>query len=99
MKEQIIIIYTMKGCPFCVMMKEQLQKENIDFIERDIDEQKDEYELFVRAVGDNDFVPAFMIVETDGERHNSKFFAPERDFIEIVDGVKIIKEHYERFNL
>ena len=98
MKQQFIILYTMKGCPFCVMMKEQLHKENIEFVERDIDKEKKEYDLFVKAVNGNEYVPAFMIIEIEGKNHKTKFFAPERDFVEIVDGVKIIKENYERFN-
>jgi len=99
MKEQFIVIYTMDGCPFCVTMKEQLIEQKIDFVERDIDEQEEEYELFVKAVDGNEFVPAFMIIETNGDKHNTKFFAPERDYNEITDGVKIIKEHYERFKI
>jgi glutaredoxin len=95
--EQLIVLYTMEGCPFCTMMKEQLDSENIPFIVRDIDEEKEEYDLFVKAVGGNDFVPAFMIIETDGEKHNTKFFAPDRDYQEIGDGVNIIKEHYNKF--
>jgi len=39
-----------------------------------------------------------MIIESDGETHNTKFYAPERDYNEIVDGVKIIKESYTKFN-
>ena len=97
--EQLIVIYSMEGCPFCVMMKEQLETENIPFIMRDIDEEMEEYDLFKKAVGGNEFVPAFMIIETDGENHNTKFFAPERDYDEIEDGVKIIKENYEKFNI
>jgi len=80
-------------------MKEQLIEQKIDFVERDIDEQEEEYELFVKAVDGNEFVPAFMIIETNGDKHNTKFFAPERDYNEITDGVKIIKEHYERFKI
>lgn len=96
--EQLIVIYTMKGCSFCSMMKEQLESEKIHFIERDIDIEEEEYELFVKAVDGNEFVPAFMIVETDGENHSTKFFAPDRDYEEITEGVKIIKENYDRFN-
>jgi hypothetical protein len=97
--EQVIVLYTMDGCPYCNMMKEQLESENIPFIPRDINEEIEEYELFVKAVDGNEFVPAFMIIETDGTKHKTKFFAPERDYNEIVDGVKIIKENYEKFNL
>lgn len=96
--EQLVVIYSMKGCPYCVEMKEQLDKLDIPFIDRDIDEESEEYDLFVKAVGGNDFVPAFMIIESDGETHNTKFYAPERDYNEIVDGVKIIKESYTKFN-
>ena len=68
MKEQLIVVYTMKGCPFCVIMKEELNSLNIPFVERDIEEEEEEYDLFIEAVGGNDFVPAFMIIETEGEK-------------------------------
>jgi hypothetical protein len=35
-----------------------------------------------------------MIVESPDETPNTMLFAPERDFNEIEDGVKIIKEHF-----
>lgn len=95
-KEKHIILYTMKECPFCIEMKNNLSEQNIPFIERDIDEEEEEYDLFVKAVDGNDYVPAFMIIETDGKTHTTKFFAPERDFEEISDGVKIIKEEYAK---
>jgi len=81
------------------MMKEQLKSEKIPFIDRDIVKEEEEYDLFVKAVDGNEFVPAFMIVETDGKTHNTRFFAPDRDYEEINEGVKIIKENYEKFNL
>jgi glutaredoxin len=96
--EQLIILYTMNGCPFCEMIKEQLNVENIPFYERDINQHEKEYDMFVEATDGNEFVPAFMIIETDGKNHKTKLFAPERDYKEIEDGVKIIKENYERFN-
>jgi glutaredoxin len=87
----------MKGCPFCDMLKNSLNEQKIEFIERDIWEHKDEYDLFVKSVGGNEFVPAFMIIETDGTNTKSGLYAPERDFNEIQEGVKIIKENLERF--
>lgn len=95
MKEQLIVVYTMKGCPFCDIMKNGLRNENISYLERDINEQSDEYDLFVKAVDGNEYVPAFMIIETDGEKHETKFFAPQRDYNEINEGIKIIKESYK----
>jgi len=90
--DKLVIVYTMNGCPFCVMMKEQLKESNIEFYERDIDEHKDEYDMFVE-ITENDYVPAFMIVESPGEEPKSLLFAPERDFNEISEGVDIIKKH------
>lgn len=96
--EQLIVLYSMKGCPYCVDMKEQLEKLDIPFVDRDIDEEGEEYDLFVKAVDGNEFVPAFMIIESDGETHRTKFYAPERDYNEIVEGINIIKESYSKFN-
>lgn len=84
----------MEGCPHCVQMKDQLTESNINFVERDIDEHKDEYDMFVE-ITENEFVPAFMIVESpDTDDHKSYLFAPERDYNEIEEGVAIIKEHF-----
>ena len=90
--DKLVIVYTMNGCPFCEMMKEQLKESNIEFYERDIDEHKDEYDMFVE-ITENEYVPAFMIVESSGETPNSLLFAPERDFNEISEGIDIIKKH------
>jgi glutaredoxin len=84
----------MEGCQFCVQMKDKLKESNIDFIERDIFEHNDEYEMFVE-VTQNDFVPAFMIIENpDKDNEKSHLFAPDRDYEDIEDGVSIIKEHF-----
>jgi hypothetical protein len=75
-------------------MKDQLKESDIDFVERDINEHKDEYDMFVE-ITENEFVPAFMIVESpDTDDHKSYLFAPERDYNEIEEGVAIIKEHF-----
>jgi glutaredoxin len=41
MKELNVLVYTMKGCPFCDQFKEMLVKEEIEFFDRDIDKYKD----------------------------------------------------------
>ena len=86
--DNLVILYTMKGCPFCDMMKEQLVEENIEYYERDIDEHDEEHKLFVEVTG-SDYVPAFMIVDTVTE--DAKLFAPDRDFQDINEAVGIIK--------
>lgn len=86
----------MEGCPYCVQMKDQLKESDIDFVERDIDEHEDEYEMFVE-ITENEFVPAFMIVESpDTDEHKSYLYAPDRDYNEIEEGVAIIKEHFNK---
>jgi len=92
--DKMLIVFTMKGCPFCEMMKDKLVAEEIEFFERDIDEHNDEYELF-SEVTNNNFVPAFMIIENHEEKPITHLFAPERDYNEIDEGVEIIKEHFK----
>ena len=48
MKNLNVVVYTMKGCPFCTDFKDMLVKENIEFFDRDIEEYKEEYEEEVR---------------------------------------------------
>lgn len=92
--DKLLVVFTMKGCPYCEMMKEKLVNENIEFFERDIDEHKEEYDIFVE-VTKNDYVPSFMIIDNPSGKHVSHLYAPERDFNEIDEGVEIIKEHFK----
>jgi glutaredoxin len=39
---KVAVIYTMKGCPHCTSIKEELNKENIPFLDRDINEFEEE---------------------------------------------------------
>ena len=52
--DKLLILFTMKGCPHCETMKEQLKESNIPFEVRDIDEHEDEYEMFVE-ITENEF--------------------------------------------
>jgi len=98
MKDLNVIVYTMKGCPFCVDFKEMLTKESIEFFDRDIDEYSDEYELFTE-VTDNDMIPALLIIEGDDEKHESFLYAPERNYNELSEAVTIIQEHRKNVGL
>lgn len=93
--DKLLVVFTMKGCPFCEMMKEKLVSENINFFERDIDEHKDEYDVFVE-ITNNEYVPSFMVIETYGDKPKSHLYAPERDYNEIDEGIEIIKEHFKK---
>ena len=94
--DKIAVVFTMKTCPHCHDFKKMLNEAGIEFFERDIDEYEEEYDMFVEAT-DNDFVPAFMLVENpESETPKSKLCAPDRDFEDIKEGLKIIKEFFER---
>lgn len=82
----------MKGCPYCSDIKELFKNESIDFYERDIDEHKNEYDMFVK-ITKNEFVPALMLIEETDGTHKSFLYAPERDYNELTEAVDIVKGH------
>lgn len=89
---KVTVVYTMKGCPFCTMIKEELDKENIMYLERDIHDHEEEYDEFTK-ITENDYVPALMLLTLD-ESDNAtdvQFLAPERDFQDIYEGVEMVK--------
>ena len=87
-----VVVYTMRGCPHCHDLKDMLVKEGVDFVDRDIDDNKDEYDIFVE-VTKNDYVPALLIIEEEGEKYESFLYAPDRDYEELTDAVSIVKKH------
>ena len=91
---KVTVVYTMKGCPFCVMIKEELEKENIPFLERDIDEYQEEYDEFSK-VTENDYVPSLMLLTLDDKDNatNVELLTPDRDFDDIYEGVKMVKRY------
>lgn len=91
---KIAVVYTMKGCPFCSMIKEELDKESLPYLERDIDDYQEEYEEFSNAT-QNEYVPALMLLTLDENENasNVKLLAPERDFEDIFEGVKMVKKY------
>jgi glutaredoxin len=84
-----LVLYTMNGCHFCGQFKDILKEHKITFMDRDINEHNEEYELF-RSVK-NDLVPAFMIVD-DENTSSSELFAPDMDFPTLEEAVQIIKK-------
>jgi len=88
------IIYTMDGCSHCINMKEQLKENNIDFLERNIDKHKNEYESFVKATK-NDYLPAFTLLEIDDDNNvnNIVLMAPDRDYKDINEAIDKVKNY------
>ena len=92
MKDLSVVVYTMKGCPFCDDFKNMLKEEGIDFFDRDIEKFEKEYDLY-SEITQNDMVPALLIIEGDGDDHESFLYAPEKNYNELDEAVKIINEH------
>jgi glutaredoxin len=95
MKDLTVVVYTMKGCPFCDDFKKMLDEEKIQFHDRDIDEYDDEYKLYV-DITENEFIPALLIIESDEENYESFLYAPDRDYNELNEALDIIKEHQQK---
>ena len=98
MKNLSVVVYTMKGCQFCTDFKELLVKEGIEFFDRDIDEFKDEYDLFVE-ITDNDMIPSLLIIEGNENKHESFLYAPERNYNELTEAVTIIDSHRKKMGI
>ena len=92
---KVAVVYTMDGCPFCQMIKEELEKNNLPYIARDIEEYEDEYDEFVR-ITENEFVHALMLLTLDEEENasNVKLLAPDRDYEDIYEGVEMVKTYF-----
>ncbi len=91
---KIAVVYTMKGCPHCIHIKEELNKNDLPFVERDIDDFEEEYDEFTKIV-QNEYVPAMMLITLDEneEATNVKFLAPDRDYQDIIEGVEMVKNY------
>ena len=84
----------MEGCPHCQEMKGMLDNAKIDYEEKDINEYDDEYEWFMKLVDDNEFVPAFLCVETGNSNNVLKHMAiaPDRDYDDLEGALSKIQE-------
>ena len=92
--KKVVVIYTMKTCPFCSEVKEMLKEEGIKFYTRDIDEHKEEYDSFVELTG-NDYLPSFSILTLDDKLSVDKYeyMVPEESFQSLEEAVEKIKKH------
>lgn len=88
----------MKGCPFCTEFKDMLVQEGIEFYDRDIDEYKEEYEIYTQLT-ENEMIPALLIIESKGKKHESYLYAPDRDYTELTEAVELVKKHKKNFGV
>lgn len=98
MKNLSVVVYTMKGCPFCDQFKDLLTTESIEFFDRDIDEYKEEYDLFSK-ITENELIPALLIIEGEDSDYKSFLYAPDKDYNELMEAVDIIKNHRKKVGI
>ena len=96
MKKLNVVVYTMKGCPHCDDFKKMLDEENIEYIDRDIHDNDEEYQLF-SEITENEYIPALFLIKEDDQTdtYETYMYAPERDYNELSEAKNIIKEHID----
>ena len=84
-----LVVFSMEGCPHCQEFKKILTENSVEYVNRDIHEHSEEYQMFSRIK--NDLVPAFMIVD-ENDLTKSGLFAPDQDYTTLEEALNIIKE-------
>lgn len=94
MKNINVVVYTMKGCPFCDEFKEILESENIEYIDRDIHDYDEEYNLFTE-ITENEYIPAILIIEEsdNDKKYTPYMYAPDRDYKDLNEAKDIVIKH------
>ena len=95
--ELSIIDYTMKGCPFCGDFKKMLDESNIEYFDRDIDDNSEEYDLFSK-INKNDMIQAILIIEKEGDEVAAYQYVPDRDYNELTEALAIIENNRSLLN-
>ena len=74
-----------------------LDESNIEYFDRDIDENSEEYDLFSK-INKNDMIPAILIIETEGDEVAAYQYVPDRDYNELTEALAIIENHRSLLN-
>ena len=84
-----VLVYSEDGCPWCTDIKQQLAKNNILFLERDVQKYKKEWEL-ITTITENEYVPALCLLNHDTKEKT--YLVPDRDFDDINEAISKVKE-------
>lgn len=87
-----LIIFTMKTCGACKLLKKKLKQTNIEFLDVDIDEYQQLWDKVVEQTN-NDYVPTAYIVKEN--RDEGIIFSPGRDYDDADDLIKKILDNLE----
>lgn len=72
-----VILFTMEGCGACKVLKEELKRVNVTYIDMDIDNHPILWEEFILNTGIG-YVPSIFIVESETEIGTT--LSPGKDF-------------------
>lgn len=87
----MICIFTLKGCPYCEMLKTELDKINCKYEEIDIEEFEHIWVEIVKYTKD-DSVPTIFIKNYEDEP--ARIYVAGRDFNSIDEGIDLIKKYF-----
>jgi len=75
-----VFLFTMQGCDYCKEIKELLNSSGIEYSEKDIHENEEEWETF-KEFSEYDHVPQFLVKTKIG-------FTPVSDFETLEEAVQ-----------
>lgn len=90
-----IVLFTMDGCPHCKHLKEILEKKQLEFIEKNINENDDEYQKLIVEQTNNEYLPAFLFIELEDKKGTGgynpvlKTITPDDDFDSIEEAADL----------
>ena len=88
-----IIVYTMEGCSHCANFKKLLDEAKIKYYDRDVFKYQKEYDMYVK-VTKSEYIPSLLLIETDDDNNErSIFYAADKDFSTIHEGLSLVKKH------
>jgi len=85
-----IMVFTMRGCPFCEELKKELINEDIPYTEFKIHEQKGVWEQVVKQTGLRHLPTVFI---SEGDTEMGPVYVSGRDFTSTGEIIKIIKKY------
>lgn len=88
-----VVVYTMEGCGHCEEFKKMLTESGITFYDRDVFKFQKEHNMYVELTK-SEYVPSLLLIETDeANEQKSIFYAADRDFKTINEGLNLVKKH------
>tara|TARA_R110000765_G_C18578444_1_gene566065 strand:+ start:207 stop:482 length:276 start_codon:yes stop_codon:yes gene_type:complete len=75
-----VVVYSQDNCVFCQELKEMLGQSMVNYIEKDIELHKEDWDIVSESTGVS-YVPTVLLV--DSETESGRLLAPDRDFDEV----------------